>query len=175
MDANVLVEDTRCIARGSDVVFILLNVISMSLVVRSFSKRGWCTCEHHLMPNKIKLKRVVSGPAPGMHLGKTESHRNERDPEVVQERILDGLSLGAKERDLEPIGHENTKIGKQNISPTSQKPGTARASLGTAVPPSRDLLLLLLGLQAILFWRKIYRGIFLEYTCLDFKSIVYYK
>ncbi|RHN74086.1 hypothetical protein MtrunA17_Chr2g0306131 [Medicago truncatula] len=37
------------------------------------------------------------------------------------------------------------------------------------------LLLLLLGLQAILFWRTIYRGIFLEYTCLDFKSIVYYK
>ncbi|KEH33094.1 hypothetical protein MTR_3g022755 [Medicago truncatula] len=75
-------------------------------------------------------------------------------------RILDGVSLGAKERDLEQIGHENTKIGKQNISPTSQKPGTARASLGTAVPPSRDLLLLLLGLQAILFWRTIYRGIF---------------
>ncbi|KEH38105.1 hypothetical protein MTR_2g461370 [Medicago truncatula] len=52
-------------------------------------------------------------------------------------RILDGLSLGAKERDLEQIGHENMKIGRQNMSPTSQKPGTARASLGTAVPPSR--------------------------------------
>ncbi|KEH15973.1 hypothetical protein MTR_0404s0010 [Medicago truncatula] len=76
--------------------------------------------------------------------------------EIKPGRILDGLSLGAKERDLEQIGHENTKIGKQNISPTSQKPGTARASLGTAVPPSRDLLLLLLGLQAILFWRTIY-------------------
>ncbi|KEH18519.1 hypothetical protein MTR_8g023218 [Medicago truncatula] len=59
-------------------------------------------------------------------------------------RILDGESLGAKERGLEQIGHKNMKIGKQNISPTSQKPGTARASLGTAVPPSRDLLLLLL-------------------------------
>ncbi|AES78375.1 hypothetical protein MTR_7g028380 [Medicago truncatula] len=56
---------------------------------------------------------------------------------TMQGRILDGLSLGAKERDLEQIGHENTKIGKQNISPTSQKPGTARASLGTAVSPSR--------------------------------------
>ncbi|KEH38245.1 hypothetical protein MTR_2g065965 [Medicago truncatula] len=79
---------------------------------------------------------------------------------IFQGRILDGVSLGAKERDLEQIGHKNTKIGKQNISPTSQKHGTARASLGTAVPPSRDLLLLLLGLQAILFWRTIYRGIF---------------
>ncbi|KEH37490.1 hypothetical protein MTR_2g040085 [Medicago truncatula] len=52
-------------------------------------------------------------------------------------RILDGVSLGAKERDLEQIGHKNMKIGKQNISPTSQK-------LSTAVPPSRCLLLLLL-------------------------------
>ncbi|KEH22525.1 hypothetical protein MTR_7g052025 [Medicago truncatula] len=53
------------------------------------------------------------------------------------ERILDGLSLRAKERDLEPIGHKNMKIERQNMSPTSQKLGTARASLGTAVPPSR--------------------------------------
>jgi len=28
--------------------------------------------------------RAGSGPAPGMLLGKTESHRNERDPEAVQ-------------------------------------------------------------------------------------------
>ncbi|RHN38471.1 hypothetical protein MtrunA17_Chr6g0475141 [Medicago truncatula] len=63
---------------------------------------------------------------------------------IFQGRILDGESLGAKERDLEQIGHKNMKIGKQNISPTSQKLGTARASLGTAVPPSRCLLLLLL-------------------------------
>ncbi|AES82060.2 hypothetical protein MTR_7g104880 [Medicago truncatula] len=28
--------------------------------------------------------RVESGPAPGMLLGKIESHRNERDPEAVQ-------------------------------------------------------------------------------------------
>ncbi|KEH37718.1 hypothetical protein MTR_2g046040 [Medicago truncatula] len=34
-----------------------------------------------------------------------------------KERILDGLSLGAKERDLEPIGHENMKIERQNTSP----------------------------------------------------------
>ncbi|KEH26527.1 hypothetical protein MTR_6g463930 [Medicago truncatula] len=63
---------------------------------------------------------------------------------IFQEGIFDGKSLGAKERDLEQIGHKNMKIGKQNIFPTSQKLGTARASLGTAVPPSRCLLLLLL-------------------------------
>ncbi|KEH19266.1 hypothetical protein MTR_8g446060 [Medicago truncatula] len=53
------------------------------------------------------------------------------------ERIFDGLSLGAKERDLELIRYENRKIRRQNMSPQSQKLGTARASIGTAVPPSR--------------------------------------
>jgi len=28
--------------------------------------------------------RAGSGPAPGMLLGKTESHQNERDPEAMQ-------------------------------------------------------------------------------------------
>ncbi|KEH22980.1 hypothetical protein MTR_7g063350 [Medicago truncatula] len=65
-------------------------------------------------------------------------HKEYKQTKVWQaERILDGLSLGAKERDLEPIGHKNMKIERQNMSPTSQKLGTARASLGTAVPPSR--------------------------------------
>ncbi|KEH17614.1 hypothetical protein MTR_0005s0240 [Medicago truncatula] len=34
-----------------------------------------------------------------------------------RERIFDGLSLGAKERDLELIRYENTEIWRQNISP----------------------------------------------------------
>ncbi|KEH27931.1 hypothetical protein MTR_5g049650 [Medicago truncatula] len=58
-------------------------------------------------------------------------------PPLMCGRILDGLNLGAKERGLEQIGHKNIKIERQIMSPISQKPGTARASLGTAVPPSR--------------------------------------
>ncbi|KEH32663.1 transmembrane protein, putative [Medicago truncatula] len=34
-------------------------------------------------------------------------------PVVLQERILDGLSLGAKERDLELIRYKNMKIRRQ--------------------------------------------------------------
>ncbi|KEH28011.1 hypothetical protein MTR_5g058575 [Medicago truncatula] len=34
-----------------------------------------------------------------------------------EERILDGLSLGAKERDLALIRYENTKIWRQNMFP----------------------------------------------------------
>ncbi|KEH23079.1 hypothetical protein MTR_7g066140 [Medicago truncatula] len=50
--------------------------------------------------------------------------------QVVGERILDGLSLAAKEIGLELIRYKNT-------SPPSQKLGTTRARLGTAVPPPR--------------------------------------
>ncbi|KEH40911.1 hypothetical protein MTR_1g037410 [Medicago truncatula] len=47
------------------------------------------------------------------------------------------LSLGAKERDLELIRVENTKIQYKNMTPPSQKLGTARATSHTVVPTLR--------------------------------------
>ncbi|KEH26709.1 hypothetical protein MTR_6g471400 [Medicago truncatula] len=54
-----------------------------------------------------------------------------------KERIFDGLSLGAKERGLGLIWSKNKTIRRQKHFSPSQKLGTARATIGTAVPPPR--------------------------------------
>ncbi|KEH20008.1 hypothetical protein MTR_8g064570 [Medicago truncatula] len=65
-----------------------------------------------------------------------------KDLEQFMEQIFDGLSLGAKERDLELIRYENTKIWRQNIFPKVRS--LARPVLGLARPCHTPELLLLL-------------------------------
>ena len=66
------------------------------------------------------------------------------------------------------FGAKIRKIRNKNIKPPSQKLGTARANVGTAVPPPRTAF-------AAFAWRPSYPILVLPecpYSCFDFKSIV---
>ncbi|RHN69912.1 hypothetical protein MtrunA17_Chr3g0129931 [Medicago truncatula] len=64
---------------------------------------------------------------------------------LIKERILDGLSLGAKERDFELIQYENTKIRRQKyVYPKVRSLARPVLALARLCHPPESLLLLLL-------------------------------
>ncbi|KEH22554.1 hypothetical protein MTR_7g053440 [Medicago truncatula] len=67
--------------------------------------------------------RAGSGPVPGMLLGKTESHRNERVPEAVQSAILKAVwgvtNRAVKTGGLARVGPALTGFGLYRAGPKS--------------------------------------------------------
>ncbi|AES94278.1 hypothetical protein MTR_5g012750 [Medicago truncatula] len=65
--------------------------------------------------------RAGSGPAPGMLLGKTESHRNESDPEAVQSKPLP-VRCGSRTNQAEAGGHVTPPLGG-HVTPEADEGG----------------------------------------------------